>query len=110
MGQTPPLDELAQRKRILQLKMDMRRAEMVLYYHEITAPVRFVQEKFQRLKGNPLLVAGAALLSGWLLFSGRMGVLRRAASWVLPVVWPRLRGQFLNVVLSPFLKGFSCFR
>jgi len=109
MGETPPLEELASRKRLVQAKLDLHRAELALYYGRITAPLQ-IMRKGARFLTRPAVSLAAVGAVGWLLFSGRLNFLHKTTGFIVPMLLPRLRGLLVNRTLDMFFKGFRLFR
>ncbi len=106
MGEeTPQLDELAARKRLVQAHMELHRAEMALHYQEVTAPFRLAQSKVSWITANPILRWLLIGTTSFVLVSKRTALLRRAASWAIPLLVPRLRGMFKSPTFQLGLKG-----
>jgi hypothetical protein len=92
MDPAPPLDELAARKRLAQARMEIHRAEMALYFRQVTSPARAAEAGWHTLAANPFARWAAAAAAAALLFSGRLRGAGRVAGWVAPFVLPRVRG------------------
>lgn len=92
MGQAPPLDELAARKRLAQARMELHRAEMALYFRQVTSPARAAEAGWLALAANPIARWTAAAGFAALLFSGRLRRVGKVAGWIAPLVVPRVRG------------------
>ena len=110
MGEAPPLDELAARKRLVQAKMEIHRAEMALYYHEITAPIQTVRSGITSLASHPLAKVAVIGGIGFLLFSGRLKFLRKTTGFVAPLVSSKLRGFLAKQAWNLVFKGFRLWR
>ena len=102
MGETPPLDELAARKRLVQAKMELHRAEMALYYQQMISPFQKAHDGFERLKHHPIGRVAIAGGLGLLLFMGgrRLGSLKKVAGFVAPMVVPKIRGFIINRAMN----------
>jgi hypothetical protein len=113
MGQSPPLDELAARKRLVQAKMELHRAEIALYYREVTAPLRIAESSVHTILNHPIsritMIAGA----GVLFFSGRLRLFRKTLGFIAPIVLPQLRGflkRQISGLVSDKLNFFSALK
>ena len=107
MDAAPPLDELEARKRLAQAKMELHRAEMALYYQEVTAPLRALRSKITALVSHPavpIVLVGAV---GFFLVRGRQPMVRKVAGWLMPLLLPPLRGLFVNRVRGWLSKGLQ---
>ncbi len=109
MGEAPPLEELASRKRLVQAKLDLHRAELALYYSRVTAPLQ-IMRKGARFLTHPAVGLAAVGAVAWLLFSGRLNFLRKPTGLIIPMLLPRLRGLLVNRTMDMFFKGFRLFR
>ena len=107
MGQAPPLDELAARKRLARARMEIHRAEMALYFRQITSPARAAEAGWQGLVANPIARWTAAAGFAVLLFSGRLPRVGRVAGWVAPFVMPRVRGFLVRQAGSLALRSLQ---
>ena len=112
MGEAPPLDELAARKRLVQAKMELHRAEIALYYHHIMAPLKTAQSGISTASNflsHP--AARMALVGGLgvLLFSGRLKFFRKPAGLIIPFISSRLRGFLFRRAWDLVLKRFQVF-
>ena len=104
------LDELEARKRLIQAKMDIHRAEMAVHLHDITEPIRKVQNSVGRITHSPILRWGLISIVGWLAFSGRWRWFTRITAWVSPLALPQA-GQFLKQnALTLGMKLFEWWR
>jgi hypothetical protein len=110
MGQNPPIDELEARKRLVQAKMELHRAEMALHYNEIMAPIQSVQSNLHRFTGHP--IARAAMMGGlgFLLISGRLRMAKRLAGFLVPMLFPSLRRFLMGNAGRLALKLFQTLR
>ncbi len=90
------LNEVSGRKRLVRARMELHRAEMALYCQEVMAPLRSVESKLNAIKSIPgarvLLIGGLAFL----LCSGRFKWIRKKSAFLLPFIWPKLRGMIVN--------------
>lgn len=105
MGQAPPLDELAARKRLAQARMELHRAEMALYFRQVTSPARAAEAGWRALAANPIARWGAVAGAAALLFSGRFRRVGKLAGWVAPLVMPRVRGFVARQVSGLAWRG-----
>ena len=105
MGQTPPLDELSARKRLVQAKMELHRAEIALYYQEVMMPLRTVQSGFQQFKTHPIYQILTIAGMGFLFFSNRLRSLGKIAGFVIPIAIPQLRRFFTGNLSQVFFKS-----
>ena len=96
MDQAPPLNELAARKRLIQAKMELHRAEMALHYSQIVQPFHSIQSGLGKVLSSPFLRWGLIGGLGFLLVRGRLRFLGKAAKWALPFALPRLRSVALG--------------
>lgn len=110
MGQNPPIDELQARKRLIQAKMEIHRAEMFLYYNEITAPIQNIQNNLQRFTDHPMARFAAMSGLGFLLITGRLQMLKRLASFMIPVLFPSIRRFLMSNAGRLALKFFQTVR
>lgn len=92
MGQAPPLEELAARKRLARARMEIHRAEMALYFRQAISPVRAAEVGWRTLASNTWLRWSATAAAAALLVSGRLRRVGKIAGWVVPFVLPRARG------------------
>ena len=106
MGAAPSIDELEARKRLIQARMDLHRAEMAWHYRQITAPVQSFKAGFTRVMSNPIARWTIMGSLGFFLVTGRLRFVRKAAVWVAPFLLQRVRG----LLLGPLTKmGFQLF-
>ncbi len=110
MAASPPIDELEARKRLAQARMEIHRAEMALYWDQITRPLRRAQDGLSTMISNPVFRWAAAGAGGWLLFTGRLRSLGRVAGWALPLVLPRARGFLARQAMTLAVRGFQGWR
>lgn len=92
MGQAPPLEELAARKRLARARMEIHRAEIALYFRHAMSPVRVAEAGWRTLTANPWLRWSAAAGAVALAVSGRLRRLGKIAGWIVPFALPRARG------------------
>ena len=107
MGEAPPLDELAARKRLVQAKMELHRAEMALYYQQAIAPFQTVRSGFSTLVSHPIVRAVFMGGLGFLFVKGRLRFARKAVGWAAPLVFSRLRTFVMSHVWKWGLKGLQ---
>ncbi len=110
MDEAPPLDELATRKRLVQAKMELHRAEMALYYHEVTTPIQTVRAGIASVASHPLTRVAVIGGIGFLLFSGRLKFLRKTTGFIAPLVSSKLRGFLMQQAWNLVSKGFQLWR
>ncbi|MFZ4694334.1 MAG: hypothetical protein ACOYMV_04325 [Verrucomicrobiia bacterium] len=107
MGQAPPLDELAARKRLAQARMELHRAEMALYFRQVTSPARAVEAGWHALAANRIVRWTAAAGGAALLFSGRLRRIGKVVGWVAPLVVPRVRGFLTRKISGLAWRGLQ---
>ncbi len=100
MGQAPPLDELAARKRLIQAKMELHRAEMALYYQQTIAPIQMVRSGLSTITTHPLTRIVLMSGLGFFLVRGRFRLTRKAAALVIGLALPQLRTFLVNRTLG----------
>lgn len=96
MGQAPPLDELAARKRLIQAKMELHRAEMALYYQQTITPIRMMRSGFSTVITHPLTRIALASGLGFFLVRSRFRLTRKAVALVIGLALPQLRTFLVN--------------
>jgi hypothetical protein len=110
MGQNPPIDELQSRKRLIQAKMELHRAEMFLYYNEVIAPIQNVQSKLQRFTDHPLARFAVIGGFGFMLVTGRLRMVKRLAGFIVPMLFPSMRRFLMGNAGRLAIKLFQVLR
>ena len=110
MGQNPPIDELQARKRLIQAKMEIHRAEMFLYYNEIMTPIQNVQNNLQRYTNHPIARFAAMGGLGFLLVTGRLRMVKRLAGFLVPMLFPSMRRLLMGGAGRLAVKLFQVLR
>ena len=100
MGASPPLTELSARKRLVQARMEIHRAEMALYFDQMVSPFQRISSRVQAVVGNPIVRVGVVGGLGFLLVSGKLKFLRKVTSWAAPLILPRIRNFVMNRLAS----------
>lgn len=96
MDKAPPLNELAARKRLIQAKMELHRAEMALFVNDIKNPFQRLRSHVEKAAHSPWLWLGVLGGVGFLLFRGRKEPARKTAGWLAPIILPRIRNMIVG--------------
>lgn len=97
MVESPPLDELAVRKRLVQARMELHRAELALYIDHTLAPIR----KASALASQPMVRWGGLAAMAAMVFAGaRSNKVRSAGGKVSSILGGPLRSFITTKVLS----------
>lgn len=110
MGQNPPIDELESRKRLIQAKMELHRAEMFLYYNEVVTPIQNIQSNLQRFTDHPIARFAVMGGLGFLLVSGRLRMVKRLAGFLIPMLFPSMRRFLVGNAGRLAIKLFQALR
>ena len=110
MGQNPPIDELQARKRLIQAKMELHRAEMALYCREVLMPIQAIQTNLQRFTDHP--IARIVIMGGlgFLAMSGRARIVRRLSGFIIPMFFPTMRRFLMGNAWRLAFKVFQTLR
>ena len=105
MQELPPLDELAARKRLIQIKMELHRAEMALYTHQLLSPLRTAQLRVTSLFSHPITRYVTVGAVGLLVFTRRLKVFRKVGGFVAPLILPFLRRFLFRQIGNLVMRG-----
>jgi hypothetical protein len=105
MVESPPLEELAARKRLVQAHMEIYRAELALYSHQVLTPI----DKAVHLTSNPVTRWSTILGLAGLYLTGRSTWIRspwvrRGLQFIVPMVSGRLKQFVVSAALGWILK------
>jgi hypothetical protein len=111
MDQAPSIDEFEGRKRLIQAKMELHRAEMAVYLHEFTRPFATVSFGVSRAFSNPVVRWLAVGALGYYLVVRRRRRAAEGENWLASIIMPRLRQVLVGIaVKAAFSYVKSSFR
>jgi hypothetical protein len=107
MVESPPLDELAARKRLVQARMELHRAELALYYQEALSPVR----KFSAFVSKPSVKWTAiAAVVGLLMTGSRMKIVQKITGKMSPLLMAPLKTFITTRVIGFVMRALQNFQ
>ena len=109
MDQASSLEELATRKRLIQAKMDIHRAEMAIHYDHLKRPIQSVKSTARTIFSNPWLRWAIFAGLGLFLVKGGGRSLRstvKVTGKMVPFVFPRVRNFLISQATQWGMRWF----